>query len=227
MMILGVLRRMLRSLIRLGVMVLVLAVAWLYRDQLIGIGRAGVDRWSELRKNNAAEVAATPEMAAVAQAKLDDVEGGFTSRAAFSTAELQSLLVYRYAGLLPAFVDSPRVALEGDALRLRVRVPVVRIPDAEALGEITGLLPDTTELDVRGKLLPAGEGRVAFAVDQVSAHRIPLPGRLVPMVLEALGRHDEPGLPPDAISVPLPPGATSAYVRADSLVLLSGSDQPN
>lgn len=225
MMILGVFGKLVRSLVRLAVLALLLAVAWVYRDQLIALGGAAVDRWSEYRGKASIESPATPELAALAQAKLDDVEGGNVSRATFSGAELQSLLVYRYGGLLPAFVDSPRIALEGDLLRLRVRIPVARIPDADALGEITGLLPDTTELDVRGKLLPAEDGRVAFAVDNVSAHRIPLPRRLVPMALEALGRQEEPGLPPDAISIPLPPGATSAYVRADSLVLLSGRAQ--
>jgi hypothetical protein len=55
----------------------------------------------------------------------------------------------------------------------------------------------------------------------VSAQRFPLPARLVPGALERLGRTDEPGLPPDAIALPLPPGVAAAYVRRDSLVLLA------
>jgi hypothetical protein len=76
-------------------------------------------------------------------------------------------------------------------------------------------------LTVTGRLLPLVDGRVAFAVDDVSAQRFPLPRRLVPGVLERLGRREEPGLPDDAMAVSLPPGIANAYVRRDSLVLLA------
>lgn len=222
MIILGIFGGMLRSLVRLVLLVLVLAIGWLYRGPLLELGHKAAERWSVLRKTEgAAATLASAELAAVAQAKLDDVRGGFAPRAAFTTAELQSLLEYRYRSLLPAFVDSPRITLEGDRLRLRMRVPVSRIPESRELGEIAGLLPDTAELDVRGQLLPAEDGRIAFAVDAVSAHRIPLPRRLVPIALDMLGRTAGGGLPADAISIPLPPGASGAYVRSDSLVLLT------
>jgi hypothetical protein len=226
MIILGILGGMARSLVRLLIMLAIVAAAWFYREPLLQLGHAVADRWTELRRTDPAARVVDPasaELAAVAQAKLDDVKGGLADRAAFSSAELQSLLEYRYRGLLPAFVDSPRVELVGDQVRLRVRVPVSRIPRAGELGEIADLLPDTTELDVRGRLLPAEDGSIAFAVDGVSAHRIPLPRRLVPMVLDVLGRRPGSGLPEDAISIPLPAGATGAYVRADSLILLTRS----
>ena len=57
-------------------------------------------------------------------------------------------------------------------------------------------------------------------IDAVAAQRIPLPRRLVPSALEALGREDCPDLPDDAIELPLPKGVRAAYVRGDSLVLL-------
>ena len=228
MIILGIFGGMLRSLIRLVLLVAVLALGWLYRDRLLELGDVAAERWSVLRKTGSASAdLASVELAAVAQARLDDLKGGLVARASFTTPELQSLLEYRYRGLLPAFVDSPRVAIEGDRLRLRFRVPLSRIPESEDLAEIAGLLPDTTEMVVRGQLLPARDGRIAFAVDEVSAHRIPLPRRLVPMALELLGRKNEPGLPADAISLPLPPWAAGAYVRSDSLVLLARQAQAN
>jgi hypothetical protein len=93
---------------------------------------------------------------------------------------------------------------------------------------VAALLPDTTEVTVRGQLLPLDGGRVAFAIDEVTAAHIPLPRRIVPAALERLGRRDEPGLPRDALALPLPPGAAGAYVRADSLVLLArpASNEP-
>jgi len=224
MIILGFLGGMVRSVVRLVILLALVAGAWFYREPLLELGHSAADRWTELRRTDSAAAEpvepASPQLAAIAQAKLDDVKSGLTARAAFSTAELQSLLEYRYRGLLPAFVDSPRIALEGDQVRLRVRVPISRIPRARELGDIADLLPDTTDLDVRGRLLPAADGSIAFAVDDVSAHRIPLPHRLVPLALEVLGRKPGAGLPDDAISIPLPAGAAAAYVRADSLVLL-------
>jgi len=225
MIFLGILGGMVRSVVRLLILVAIVAAAWFYREPLLELGHAVADRWTELRRTDPAAAEpvepASPELAAIAQAKLDDVRGGQATRAAFSSAELQSLLEYRYRGLLPAFVDSPRVELDGDRVRLRVRVPISRIPRAAELGDIVDLLPDTTELDVRGRVLPAEDGTIALAVEDVSAHRIPLPHRLVPMALEVLGREPGPGLPRDAISIPLPAGAHAAYVRADSLVLLA------
>jgi hypothetical protein len=97
---------------------------------------------------------------------------------------------------------------------------VERLPQLSELGEAAAFLPDTTEVGVTGQLLPLRAGRVALAVDQVRAARIPLPKRLVPGALRKLGRKAEPGLPADALALPLPPGVDAAYVRGDSLVFL-------
>jgi hypothetical protein len=216
-----------RRLFFLVLMIALAGAAWTNRERLRPFWEAAAARWQTLRADPAAADAtrdrATAELAQQAQSKLDAVRSGEQTQASFTTDELQSLLVYKYRQLLPAFVDSPNVALEGDRIRLRMRVPVDRLPSVNELGEVGALLPDTAELDVRGQLLPSAEGQLAFAVDAVSAHRIPLPRRLVPSALEMLGRRDSPGLPADAILVPLPKGARAAYVRGDSLVLLSQS----
>jgi hypothetical protein len=49
---------------------------------------------------------------------------------------------------------------------------------------------------------------------------------MVPGALTMLGRQDAPGLPRDAIAIALPRGVRAAYLRADSLILLSGAVQP-
>jgi hypothetical protein len=198
---------------------------WVYRDELRPVWDAAVARWQQTRAqpSDAAKPddKATAELAERAQVKLDAVRTGEQRQASFTSDELQSLLQFRYRQVLPAFIDSPRVTLEGDQVRLRMRVPADRLPSVKELGEVASMLPDTTDLDIHGQLLPSDDGRVAFAVDKVSAHRIPLPKRLVPAALEMLGRTDQPGLPADAILVPLPKGARTAYVRGDSLVLLA------
>lgn len=210
----------LKSLVGL-VLVGVLAIfLFLNRDRI-------TSAWQDLRGGKeATELGPSPELAEVASGKLGQLHAGEIEVVALSENELQSLLQYKYRQLLPAFVDSPRVQLDGGKIVVQARVPVERLPQLGELGEAAAFLPDTTELGVTGQVLPLRNGRVALAVDQVRAARIPLPKRLVPGALRKLGRKEEPGLPPDALALPLPPGADAAYVRGDSLVFLKNGRTP-
>jgi len=204
----------LKRLFLLALVLLVAAGAWLYRDRIR-------TAWDELRGVREAEAPQpTEEIAARASARIDSLAERSLERAAFSELELQSLLTFRFAGIMPAFVDNPRVALDGEQIQLGGRVPLDRLPSTGALGEVAMVLPDTSDVTLSGTLLPLPDGRVAVAVDEITAARIPLPRRIVPTVLRHLGRTREPGLPEDAIAVRLPPGVSSAYVRNDSLVLI-------
>jgi hypothetical protein len=204
-----------RRLVVLVVLVVLIGAGWLFRDRL-GIEWPGFGRRGEREAP-----ATTQEAADMAYTKLAALADGSASRVALSAIELQSLLEFRHPGVLPAALGDPQLELTGDRIRLRARVPIDKLPNVEGLGEVAAFLPDTTELTVTGRLLPLVDGRVAFAVDDVSAQRFPLPRRLVPGVLERLGRREEPGLPDDAMAVTLPPGIANAYVRRDSLVLLA------
>lgn len=190
-------------------------VAWINRDQLEMLWRK-----THVTAPEPARVV-TPEKADEADRKLARLRSGEAREIGLTQEEVESLIRYRYAELLPAFVDSPRVEFRNSRIRLRARVPVDKLPRVGGLGEAVDLLPDTTELAVMGQLLPLDAGRVALAVDEVSAAGIPLPKRLVPGTLNRLGRTDEPGLRPDALALPLPPGVSAAYVRGDSLHFLT------
>jgi hypothetical protein len=203
-----------RRLVVLVVLIALVGAGWLFRDRL-------QTAWHDIRGIRQAETVATPELADAAHAKLEALAAGTAGHATLSAAELQSLLLYRYQGVLPAFLGSPQVEFRDDRLRLRARVPVDKLPHVEGLGEAAAFLPDTTELTVSGRLLPLDTGRAAFVVEDVSAQRFPLPRRLVPGALERLGRTDEPGLPADAMAMALPPGISAAYIRRDSLVLVA------
>ena len=120
-------------------------------------------------------------------------------------------------GIHGAFIA--RVLLE------EARVPVDRLPSISEIGDAAAFLPDTAEVALTGRLLPLDEGRVALSIQEVKAARIPLPQRLVPRALQRLGRRDEPGLPRNALALPLPKGASSAYLDSDSLVLIGRSVQ--
>ena len=207
----------LKSIVGLG-LVLVLAVfLFLNRDRI-------TSAWSDLRGGKEqTQLGPSPELAEIADEKLAGLKSGEAQNVALSENELQSLLQYKYKQILPAFVDSPRVELDNGKIIVQARVPVDRLPQLSELGEAAAFLPDTTEVGVTGQLLPLRDGRVALAVDQVRAARIPLPKRLVAGALRKLGRKDEPGLPADALAVPLPPGVDAAYVRGDSLVFLNNA----
>ena len=161
----------------------------------------------------------SPALADSADLKLERLRTGQVEQIAFHADELQSLLLYRFVQLLPAFVDSPRVAIVGGYLEVTGRVPVDHLPSISELGEAASFLPDTTEVGLRGTLLALDSGRVALSIDQVRAARIPLPSRLVPRALERLGRKSEPGLPKNALALPLPAGIAGAAIEGDSLIL--------
>lgn len=203
-----------RPVVLLAVLVVVLGGAWLFGDRL----RIA---WRDIRGVRESALVATPELADRAQAKLDAFQDGTVARVTLSAVELESLMLYRYQGALPGFLGPPGIELRDDRVQLRVRLPIDKLPNVEGLGDAVAFLPDTTELTVSGRLLPLDTGRVALIVDDVSAQRIPLPRRLVPGALDRLGRRDEPGLPPDAIALLLPPGVAAAYIRSDSVVLLA------
>lgn len=182
--------------------------------------------WYKVRgQSEPAKIVPSKELSDAAAAKLKDLTNGKKTMIALTEVELQSLLQYKYRSLLPAFVDSPRVELNGSKIEVSARVPVDHLPQLSELGDAATFLPDTADVGVTGELLPLRAGRAALAVDQVRAARIPLPGRLIPGALRKLGRKDEDGLPKDALSIPLPPGANSAYVRGDSLFFLANAKQ--
>jgi len=203
-----------RRIMTVVVLLVLLAGAWLFRDRIRSA-------WHDIRGIEEAPTEPSPELAAQAERKLQALRDGSSASASLSAVELESLLLHRYPGVLPSFLDSPTVELDGDRLELRARVPVDNLPHVEGLGEAAAFLPDTTDLAVSGRLLPLRNGRVAFGIDRVSAARFPLPDRFIVSALDRLGRADEPGLPRDAIALPLPPGASTAYIRRDSLVLLA------
>jgi hypothetical protein len=207
----------LKRLAMAAIVLFVVALAWLYRDRVHDALRvlAGRDPATA-----AAAPVASPEIAAAARDRLERLGSTGADRAALSHAELQSLLTWEYPQLLPGFVHEPRIEISRDQLRLSARLPAERIPRLEDLRELAVLLPDTTDVTLTARLLPLGEGRAALAIEGIQVARVPIPRRLLPAVLDRLGRRAEPGLPADAVAVPLPPGVASAYLRGDSLILL-------
>ena len=205
---------------RIVVVMLVLALlagAWLFRSQLIGA-------WQALRGGAEPELA-SPELAERAERKLASLNAADApARVALTSAELQSLVTYRMAASLPSFILDPVVTIEEGDLRVSARVPTDEVAGVRGIGgsqEILSMLPDTTEVQAKAHLVPMRDGRVALAVDEVSAASIPLPSRAIPRILDSVGRKDEPDLPAEALALNLPEGVASVYTRGDSIVFVS------
>jgi|GEM_PF-396271 len=197
--------------------------AWFFREPLF-------DAWADLRGGGADAAAASPRLADQAEEKLARLAGPEPpDRVALNNAELQSLLQYRIAQQLPGFVLDPTVSAREGRLFVQARVPTGEVAGMPGVpgSELLEILPDTTDVEVKGHLIPLSSSRVALAVDEVTAATIPLPRRVIPRLLAQVGRVDEPGVPREALPLSLPDGASAAYVDGDSLVIVGDTTDEN
>lgn len=137
-----------------------------------------------------------------------------------SDVEVTSVLRHGLPGLLPAGVTEPRVEFREGGMKISGKVATDALPDIPELGRMLGILPDTVPMEMDAVLIPFEGDETALVIRRVTASGIPVPRRFVPRILDALGREGRPGLPPEAIRVPLPPDVLRAYVLADSLHLV-------
>lgn len=188
------------------------AVVWLARDEL-------ADFWAGLR-GDSTEV--SPELAARADDKLASLgEEAGPASVALNESELQSLIEYRWAGFLPADVADPRVGVSDGRVSLRANVATARFGEVSELREIVAFLPDTTSLHAVGSFVPLDSGRVALQVHELGAASIPVPRQLIPRVLSRFRGSGGPGVAPNAVAVPLPPGISNVFVSGDSVVFVA------
>ncbi|MEN8376087.1 MAG: hypothetical protein ABFS34_11615 [Gemmatimonadota bacterium] len=206
----------LRRILTLAVLIVAGAVAYLY------FGGDVRGMW-EQRFGGAAPELDGPALAAQTMARIEALSAEAEGRLALSDLELQSLIDHEYADVFPGFVASPTVDVADGRVRLGGRVATEFVREYVDLGDAAAFLPDTADVSVRGHLIPAGDGRVGLAVDQITAARIPLPDALVGRLLRSVGAGVDPELGGDVIPVALPEPLQSAYVHGDSLVLTGRS----
>jgi len=151
---------------------------------------------------------------------LREAQGG---RLALGGREITSVIRYAFPGLLPPGVKEPTVIMKEGRLFLQARVVQKDFPRLPDLGPFVGILPDTLNVELEASLMPFGPEEAALLVQRVETSRVPLPRRLIPDILSAIGRVDRPGLPPEAMVVPLPSGLNAAHIVADSLIISSQS----
>ncbi len=196
-------------LLTLALTVAVLAVAWYNRHELVALVDELLDREPEVS-------AVVADEAAARLAALDD---GTATRAVFHTAELQSLILYRWAPFLPASLGHPRVALDAGRITLEGYVPTDAFVRIDELREVIGFLPDTASVRMVASVVPLDRGHVSLEVHELGAAGVPLPGRLIPPILARLGPEGLPDVSRNALAIPLPARIEHVYVSGDSLVV--------
>ena len=196
--ILGCLGTMLLAALLLG------GLGWLFRDDL-----------ARLRGGDVPAGEISPAVAAQAEAKLERLRNrGDTVQ--LSGVELTSLVRYRLGGWVPGEVSDPSVVIAADTLRLSGRIPADRMPQLPELERVRSLLPDTAEVELRGRLGSGEVGRAIFRVDELSVAGFPVPQRFYPRILEYLGWSYDGGSTPE-LPLVLPEGVGG--VRASNGVL--------
>jgi hypothetical protein len=185
------------------------AAGWYFRDRI---------PWPWKPKHEE-PVAVSEAAARSAEEKLDRLRRG-RDTVHLSEIELTSLLRYRVQGqLADGALKQPEVHLSGDTVRLSARLSVDRLPDVPELRRVRSFLPDTADVDVRGRLRTVSNGRVALQVTKASFARFPIPHEWEGQLLKRLGKRDEPGMAQDEFPIRLPPGVSGARVEGGQLVL--------
>jgi hypothetical protein len=142
--------------------------------------------------------------------------------ASFSGLEVTSMLRYSVPGFLPPGLTEPTVVMEEGTMNLSARISRADFPSFPSLEGVLEILPDTISLKVEAALVPFDAEHASVMVQGIDASAIPVPRRFIPDILEAVGRREWPGLPPNAVAVPFPRGISGAYIQDDRLVLVSG-----
>ena len=187
---------------------------------LLLIGGAGYVAWQRgwIGPEDEVPVEVSPEAAAIAEQKLVRLrDDGRTAR--LSGVELSSLLRYRSPRWVTNMVAVPSIVLSADTLRLFGTVSTDQLPSHPELDAARAFLPDNSRIEVAGQVRSLPSGRIALHLLEVEVAGLPVPRRYFPLILEKVGRPDEPELPENAVALQLPAGVGSARIEHGILIL--------
>ena len=204
----------------LGCLVLLAALVagWLYRDRLTREGRRLLDRIeSPASPAAAASPSGRPGTRALAsaRAKIDSLNGWRADSVVLTPSEVASLMGN---GLTPALrqeLDSLRVELLADEVRVHARLRTAKLPK-EAVGPLAMALRPTEPVEAVGPLRVTAPGRGEWVVRSFRIRDFPVPAPVVPrLVARALGdarRETVPlKLPAGIRAIRLHPGRATLY----------------
>jgi hypothetical protein len=176
-------------------------VAYQYRSQLRGAGRALVARVVPGSATPSVRSSGVPSEAALRAARRAEdrmARPDGPDSVVLSAAELAALVADGLDAGARAALDSLQVLLEADRLTLTAQVRTERL-GRELLGPLAGALHPREPLRMAGGAVVARPGVVAWRPEEFAIRDFPFPSALVPRLVNALTGGDDGGI---AIAVP-------------------------
>lgn len=184
---------------------------------------------------------ATPELAARTVDRLQLFRTGNAGRRlALTDDEITALLRHAMPGVLPSGIRDPVVRLASGTVLVEARLVSADFVGSGLLASVLGALPDTLDVDLRGRLSSSHDGLV-LTVEDARASGVPLPGGAVAAIARALTDDSGEGATSlggerASLSMRWPDGVAHAAVVGDRLLLdraepmvdraVDGSDEP-
>jgi len=199
---------------------------WLARIAVVAaLAACGYFGWWWATRVEDVDAAGEVDLAALAEAAeqrlIPFLQGEGEPELRLTETELTALLRHRYGGSLPDGVTETWVSLVDGSVEVRLRSQPAKIPELPDLGPILGrIVPDTVDVRVKGSVSIMSDGRAMFLVDRIGVLRVPLPGRLVPLIISAIGRSQGFGLPANSIVALAPPAIGDIHVEDGTLLLV-------
>lgn len=196
----------------LVVLVALLVLGWVYRDQVTAMYRQvrGLPAPPPAEQYVPADSAPPPARAALAQL---DRRGG-PAFVDLSAAELAAL-IDRYVGPGRRVVDSIGVAFVEPEVRVRGSVDMARVPRG-ALGPFAGAVNRREPVIIGGEFTADSAGQLLLTVNSVTVGNFPFPRSTIGAVLRTL---DLPGVQGRTVPVPIEQRVGDARVRGSVLRL--------
>lgn len=209
--------RCLGRIVSLVLLLILLGVGWLYRDEIRRRVRAITDPMGEAR----ARVVVSPEMAGAGQRKLRQLDQAGVDSVILSPAETGALLLDGLRWTPEGTVDSLRVELGDRTVHFRGLVSTAALTSA-VRDYIKLPLASHETITVTGTLTPARPGTAEWRMERATLHGIPLPANLLQRLLASTGMPAIDGL----LQVPLPAGVGGFRVRPDGAVFYRREGRP-
>lgn len=201
----------------LVLLVLVLAVAWWFREPLMQAG----SRWFGPKRTDLPPVADTavgaPTPAAVASSgtKLSNLKkSSGPDSVVLSANEMAALIGSGIDWQVRKTFDSLRVELLDGSFAVHARLDTRAIP-ADALGPFAAMLGEREPLRLAGPFVVEGPGRGRWTLEELSLRGFPFPGPMVQQIARRVAGADSTG----ALLVPIPPDVADIKIRPTGVVL--------
>lgn len=153
--------------------------------------------------------------------KVDSLNGWRADSVVLSAGEMASLIGAGLPALVRRDIDSLKVELLEDAIRVRGRIRTEGLP-REVLGPFAGALRPWEPVAVTGRVGIASPGRAEWTVTEFQVRDFQFPREMVPRMMDFLSRQETRG----RLAVIVPQGIGDVRVHPDGVTLYPSRTEP-